>query len=326
MDDKTIKRCPVIITNQIMNENISNECDKIMELYVIINDTIMVLPVIIPKDIFLKTPDTETKKRKLSIETNEDNNKSSSELQIVKKTEKENEHQVPEHQVPEPRVPEHQVPEPRVPEPRVPEHRVPEPNVALISPVYISPILSDMIKYINSLSDKFNCLYITLNQIEHSEFISYFRECFRNHTLQSIINYINRNIPQNIGLTWKNQNPEIYYYIVKYPIFDNDNYETITNIKYKTDILVVFCDKVIKWINYCLENNIANSEQIKFLSVNMDIFDKFFYENEYTVCYWNKYRLNIPMHYIYQKFNNNIKIIRNSKYYIYSIINNNMNN
>jgi hypothetical protein len=75
-EDKSIKRYPVIIPNYIFDENTSCEYDKIIDLYVIINDTIKTHSVIIPKDLianFVKQQKTnnENKKRKISINIDE---------------------------------------------------------------------------------------------------------------------------------------------------------------------------------------------------------------------------------------------------------------
>jgi hypothetical protein len=41
----------------------------------------------------------------------------------------------------------------------------------------------------------------------------------------------------------------------------------------------------------------------------MNIYDRFFLTDEITRKYWRKYGLNIPMDYIYERLNSNIKIV-----------------
>jgi hypothetical protein len=106
-----------------------------------------------------------------------------------------------------------------------------------------------------------------------------------------------------------NQNPDIFVYIVKYPICKDDTDEIINNIKYKSHVLIKFCERVIKWINFCLDNNIKSEEQYIYFNLRMDKYKRFFLNDFQTRDYWKQYRLNIPIDYIYNKINIGIEIL-----------------
>lgn len=302
-DDKSIKRYPVIIPNDIFDENTSCEYDKIIDLFVIINDTIKTHSVIVPKDFIAnyvtqQKPENEIKKRKLSISIDETSE--------TTKLHKSIDNLLSEYPVSNALV-----------------------SIPLVSPIIKNEhvslsannqsnvhtektkvnMIDNIIQYINTFFKNFDSLYMKLTDKDYPDIEDYFRECFKLNILNHEIHYINKNILYNTQIIWTNQNPEINVYVVKYPINDYDSSSTIENIKRKTTDLVIFCEKVLRWIKFCIDNKIETKEQKKFIHIKMNIYDRFFLTDEITRRYWRNYGLNIPMDYIYERLDSNIKIV-----------------
>ena len=279
MNDKTIQRNPVIVPKNIVDENKINQYDKIIDLYAIINDTIMTMPVIYPKD-FIDIYCID-KKNKL-IET-ESHDREVKKVKFTVETKEINNEALVRH-------------------------------IPTISPE------DSIIKYINNIFNNLDVLYLVFNENEHQDFINYFNQLFENNTnaLLDKINCINSKIIDfNISLNWHDKNPDFYFYIVQYPIKIDDERNIVYRIKYKTRQLIYFCEKIIKWTNYCLKHKINMNEQINFLNIDLDIYRIFFNIDQNAINYWNNYRLNVPMYYVYQKLNKDIEIVYSNKSYIY---------
>jgi len=170
-------------------------------------------------------------------------------------------------------------------------------------------MIDNIIEYINRSFKSFDSLYMKLTDKEYSGIENYFRTCFKLNILNREILYINKNILYNTQIIWTNLNPEINVYVVKYPISDYDSSIIIENIKRKTTDLVIFCEKVLRWVKFCIDNNIETKEQKKFINMKMNIYNRFFLTDQFTRKYWRKYGLNIPMDYINERLNSNIKIV-----------------
>jgi hypothetical protein len=117
-------------------------------------------------------------------------------------------------------------------------------------------MIDNIIQYINTFFKKFDSLYLKLTDKEYPDIENYFKECFKLNILNHEIHYINKNILYNTQIIWTNQNPEINVYVVKYPINDYDSSLTIENNKRKTTDLIIFCEKVLRWIKFCIDNKI----------------------------------------------------------------------
>jgi len=364
-EDKSIKRYPVIIPNYIFDENTSCEYDKIIDLYVIINDTIKTHSVIIPKDLianFVKQQKTnnENKKRKISInideqiETNKlqksidnlfyeiaENNRN--EMDVNRYFRKEN--VMTNVSVPAISIPSVSVPIPLVSPLIKNEHVSFSNNKSIVSSLSGNNqrnernehnehnernernehnernerneynektainMIDNIIEYINRSFKSFDSLYMKLTDKEYSGIENYFRTCFKLNILNREILYINKNILYNTQIIWTNLNPEINVYVVKYPINDYDSSIIIENIKRKTTDLVIFCEKVLRWVKFCIDNKIETKEQKKFINMKMNIYNRFFLTDQFTRKYWRKYGLNIPMDYINERLNSNVKIV-----------------
>jgi hypothetical protein len=316
-EDKLIKRYPVIIPNNIFDKNESCEYDKIVDLYVIINDTIKMHSVIVSKDMitsFVTHPkcDNETKKRKLSIEIDE--------ITETTKLHKSIDNLLSEYSMQTASVQTASVQTALVSPSIQNEHVLFSNNKSIISPLFGNErnertekkeinMIDNIIQYINTSFENFDLLYMKLTNKEFPDIENYFRECFKLNILNNEIHHINKNILYNRQIFWTNLNPEINVYILKYPINDYDSSVTIENIKRKTTNLVIFCERVLRWVRFCMDNKIETKEHKKFLNIKMNIYDRFFLTDEITRRYWNKYRLNIPMNYIYERLNSNVKIV-----------------
>ena len=73
--------------------------------------------------------------------------------------------------------------------------------------------------------------------------------------------------------------------------------------------MIRFCEIVIKWIHFCLNNNISSDKQYIYFNLCTNKYKRFFLTDNDTYNYWKQYRLNIPMNYIYNKINIDIEIL-----------------
>jgi hypothetical protein len=282
-----IEYLPVIIPSYVYNNRLYQQYDIIMNLDVILpNNNIENHPVIVPKyrDVIVKE---NNNKRKLEVDTIEnrqlvspiiEDNKEHKDNDIMTKIDNFILEVSMKHNIP-------------LVSPIIEDKTFEIPNKRKTNSI------DNLIDYINNLSNnEIDDLYIMFNEKIYPE--------FEKNKILDNLSYINQYL-FNYEIYWTNKN----IYIIKYPIYENDTKEMINNIKYKSKILLWFCENILRWINYCRKNHIKKEDQYKYLTIDIKKYEKFFNKDEYTRKYWKQYRLNIPMDYIYNRLPSNIKIV-----------------
>ena len=281
---------PVIIPNSIFFENSFNGYGKIINLEVIFNH--LSKPIICPVIVLRKTIDNyilETKKRKLTIETNDNLYSEQLSHACSPALLYENKFTVP-----------------------------------YVSPVSISPkiincqgfeqnMTENIINFIRQYNFGTN-LYVKLNDLYPNleKYIDYY---YQKNKLESELKYINDNILPYFVIIIDALNPTINIYIIKYTEKNRSANEDLTMDKLtRTNRLIIFCERAIRWINYCLDNNIKQDNQYAFFSLKKDYWYQYFLIDHKTRDYWRSVDLKLPLDYIYDKLKElKIKIIFNNK-------------
>ncbi len=150
-----------------------------------------------------------------------------------------------------------------------------------------------------------NKLYLKINNYSLNEADYYLNYLFKNNIRKKVFDYINNRLSPFHDIVYNTDDKQVY--IVNY----NVKKHYISNSKKKHLIMriITFCDAVINWAYYCLDNNIRHEEQYKYLDKNILKYQYFyFFRNENNQDYWNKYNLRLPMDIVYNKLPKDIEI------------------
>ena len=156
-------------------------------------------------------------------------------------------------------------------------------------------------------------LYVKLNDL-YPNFNKYIDYYYQINKLHVELKYINDNVLPYYGIVMDDLNPYINIYIVKYTVNINDSKKVIEDKLTRTYRLIIFCERTIKWISYCLDNKIKKDKQHTFFSLKKDYWNQYFLKDTNTRDYWKQVNLKIPLDYLYDKLKDSkIEIIFHNK-------------